>query len=308
MRNTSETLQNKIHSWLSTHKFLIFSSPWLIGFIAFTFIPMLSSLVISFTEWNILTPPKFAGLENYKSVFSDPLFYKSLELTLVYTCLSVPINIVLAFLSALLLNTNIKFINVYRTIYYLPAVVSGVVVSLLWSWIYNSEFGLFNNFLLEFGIVGPRWLSDEQWVMPALIIMSIWGIGGSIIMYLSGLQGIPHYLYESAKLDAANWWTRLTQITLPSMSPIILFTTLTSVIGALQTFTQAYVMTDGGPNNATLFYAFYVYKHAFVWKQMGKACALAWVLFIVIFLITCILLRISKSMVYYESKDGGDIL
>ncbi|MBN2897342.1 MAG: sugar ABC transporter permease [Clostridia bacterium] len=308
MKIQIRTCHSQFQQWISKHKFLLFASPWIIGFIAFTLIPMLSSLLISFTEWNILTPPKFAGLENYKSVFADPLFYKSLKVTLVYTFVSVPINVTLAFFAALLLNTDIKFINVYRTIYYLPAVVSGVVVSLLWSWIYNSEFGLFNNFLLKFGINGPRWLSDEHWIMPALIIMSIWGIGGSIIMYLSGLQGIPRYLYESAKLDAANWWTRLTKITLPSMSPIILFTGLTSVIGALQTFTQAYVMTSGGPNNASLFYAYYVYKHAFVWKQMGKACALAWILFIVIFLITVILLKASKSKIYYESKDGGDIL
>lgn len=294
--------------FIKKHKFFIFASPWIIGFIAFTLIPMVSSFAISFTEWNILTPPKFAGLENYKSVFEDPLFYKSIKVTLIYTFISVPINVSLSMLAALLLNSEIKFINIYRTIYYLPAVVSGVVVSLLWSWIYNSEFGLLNNFLLKFGIEGPRWLGDENWIMPALIIMSIWGIGGTIIMYLSGLQGIPTYLYESAKLDGANWWTRLTKITIPSMSPIILFTSLTGVIGALQTFTQSYVMTSGGPNNGSLFYAFYVYKHAFVWKQMGKACALAWILFIIIFVITIILLKISKSKVYYESKDGGDII
>lgn len=303
-----ETFYKTLQTFISKHKFLIFASPWIVGFIAFTFIPMLSSLFISFTEWNILTPPKFVGLENYKSVFTDPLFYQSLKVTLTYTFVSVPINISLAFFAAVLLNADIKFINIYRTIYYLPAVVSGVVVSLLWSWIYNSEFGFFNNFLLKLGITGPHWLSDEHWVIPALVIMSIWGIGGTIIMYLSGLQGIPNYLYESAKLDAASWWTRLIKITLPSMSPIILFTGLTSVIGALQTFTQAYVMTSGGPNNASLFYAFYVYKHAFVWKEMGKACALAWVLFIIIFLITMVLLKASKSKIHYASKDGGDIL
>ncbi len=303
-----KSLYEIVQKFIKTQKFFIFASPWIIGFIAFTFIPMLSSLIISFTKWNILTPPEFIGLENYKSVFTDPLFYKSLRITLVYTFISVPINVSLALFAALLLNTDIKFINVYRTIYFLPAVVSGVVVSLLWSWIYNSEFGLINNFLLKFNIIGPRWLSDEQWIMPALIIMSIWGIGGSIIMYLSGLQGIPRYLYESAKLDGANWWTKFTKITLPSMSPIILFTGLTSVIGALQTFTQAYVMTGGGPNNSSLFYAFYVYKHAFTWKQMGKACALAWILFIVILLISITLLKVSKSKIHYESKDGGDIL
>lgn len=298
----------KTKTIFAKNKFLIFILPWLIGFVLLTIIPMISSLIISLTEWNILSSPKFVGFDNYINVFKDPLFYKSLRVTLVFTALSVPINVVLSLFVAILLNSEIKCINLYRTIYYLPAVVSGVVVSLLWSWIFNSEFGLLNNFLLKFGIEGPRWLSDEFWVMPAMVIMSVWGIGGGIIMYLSGLQGIPAYLYESARLDAAGWWTRLIKITIPSMSPVLLFTTLTSVIGSLQTFTSAYIMTNGGPNNQTLFYAFYVYKHAFTWKQMGKACALAWILFLIIFAITMLLLKVSKGKVYYESKDGGDII
>lgn len=299
---------SKIKAIYKKNKFMIFISPWLIGFLLLTLIPMITSFFISFTEWDILTDAKFVGLDNYKNVFQDPLFYKSLRVTLVFTALSVPINVVLSLLVAMLLNSDIKCINLYRTIYYLPAVVSGVVVSLLWSWIFNSEFGLLNNFLLKFGIEGPRWLSDEFWVMPAMVIMSAWGIGGGIIMYLSGLQGIPAYLYESARLDAANWWTRFTKITIPSMSPVLFFTTLTSIIGSLQTFTSAYVMTNGGPNNQTLFYAFYIYKHAFTWREMGKASALAWLLFFIIMGLTIIFIKFSKNKVYYESKDGGDIL
>lgn len=299
---------SKIKSIFRKNKFLFFISPWIIGFLLLTVIPMVSSFAISFTEWNILTKPKFVAFANYIDVFNDPLFYKSLRVTLVFTVLSVPINVLLSLFVAILLNSEIKCINLYRTIYYLPAVVSGVVVSLLWTWIFNSEFGLLNNFLLKFGIQGPRWLADEFWVMPAMVIMSTWGIGGGIIMYLSGLQGIPAYLYESARLDAAGWWTRLIKITIPSMSPVLLFTTLTNVIGSLQTFTSAYIMTGGGPNNQTLFYAFYVYKHAFTWKQMGKACALAWLLFLIIMAITMLLLKVSKGKVYYESKDGGDLL
>ncbi len=298
----------KIKSIFKKNKFLFFISPWIVGFLLLTVIPMVSSFAISFTEWNILTKPKFVAFANYIDVFNDPLFYKSLRVTLVFTALSVPINVILSLFVAILLNSEIKCINLYRTIYYLPAVVSGVVVSLLWTWIFNSEFGLLNNFLLKFGIQGPRWLTDEFWVMPAMVIMSTWGIGGGIIMYLSGLQGIPAYLYESARLDAAGWWTRLIKITIPSMSPVLLFTTLTNIIGSLQTFTSAYIMTGGGPNNQTLFYAFYVYKHAFTWKQMGKACALAWLLFLIIMAITMLLLKVSKGKVYYESKDGGDIL
>jgi len=288
--------------------FFLFISPWLLGVILLTLIPMLSSLAISFTEWNILTPPKFVGLANYKEIFADELFYQSLKVTLGYTLFSVPINVILCLFVAILLNNDIKGINFFRTLYYLPAVVSGVVISLLWSWIFNPEFGLLNNALLNFGITGPRWLGDEKWVIPALLIMTVWGIGGGIILYLSGLQGIPQYLYESARLDGAGWWTRLFKITIPSMSPILLFTTLTSIIGALQTFTQAYVMTSGGPNNASLFYAFYVYQNAFKWRLMGKACALAWLLFILISVISMIVLKISSYKVYYESKDGGNII
>lgn len=288
--------------------FWLFTSPWIIGFLLLTVIPMGASFVISFMEWNILTDPKWVGLDNYIEIFNDKLFYQSLKVTLTYTALSVPINVCLSILTAMLLNSNIKGINIYRTVYYLPSVVSGVVVSLLWAWIFNRDFGLINDLLSKIGIQGPGWISDEKWVMASLVIMSVWGIGGSIIMYLSGLQSVPKYLYESALLDGAKWWSRLFNITLPSMSPILLFTTLTSIIGSLQTFTQAYVMTEGGPNNASLFYAYYIYKNAFKWRKMGIACALAWILFIVVLVISLIALKVSSKYVYYESEEGGKIL
>ncbi|MFV3012523.1 carbohydrate ABC transporter permease [Clostridium botulinum] len=289
-------------------KFIGFISPWIIGFLAITLIPMISSIIISFTEWNILTQPKWVGIKNYIDIFNDPLFYKSLKVTLLYTAFSVPINVVLSLFVALLLNNNIKHMNMYRTIYYLPAVVSGVVVSLLWAWIFNPEFGLLNNMLSKIGIEGCQWIYDEKWVIPSLIIMGIWGIGGGIIIYLSGLQSIPKDLYEAAKIDGASFWQNLIHITIPSMSPILLFTTLTSIIGSLQTFTQAYVMTEGGPNHSSLFYAYYVYKHAFTWHKMGKACALAWILFLIILFISLLVLKVSSSRVYYEAKSGGEII
>ena len=288
--------------------FFLFSSPWIIGFIIFMLIPMVSSLIISFTEWDILTPPKWVGFKNYKELFSDELFYKSMKVTMLYTIFSVPINVIFSLFVAMLLNSNIKSMKIYRVIYYLPAVVSGVVVSLLWAWIFNPEFGLLNNILIKVGIHGPRWIYDENWAIPSLVIMSLWGIGGGVIMYLSGLQSIPTNLYYAANIDGANWWNRLRHITIPSMSPILLFTTLTGIIGAMQTFTQAYVMTDGGPNNATLFYAFYVYKNAFTWYKMGKACALAWILFLVIFILSIIVLKLSSKHIYYEGRKGEDIL
>ena len=288
--------------------FFAFTSPWTIGFLFLTVIPILSSLLISFMEWDVLSVPRWAGLANYKDIFKDPLFYKSLKVTISYTLLSVPTQVIISLFVALLLNSDIKNMNVYRTIYYLPAVVSGVVVSLLWAWMFNPEFGLLNNILSIFRIQGPQWIYDENWVLPSLVIMSIWGIGGGIIIYLSGLQSIPTQLYEAAKIDGANFFQKLINITIPGMSPILLFSVLTSIIGSLQTFTQAYVMTDGGPNHSSLFYAFYVYKHAFVWHEMGKACALAWILFIVIFSISILVLKLSSSKVYYEAKEGGEIV
>ncbi len=288
--------------------FFAFASPWIIGFICLTLIPICASLILSLTEWDILTPPKWIGMQNYIEIFNDPLFYKSLKITITYAVFSVPLNVIFSLFIALLLNSDIKNINLYRTIYYLPAVVSGVVVSLLWAWMFNPEFGLINNLLLKVGISGPKWIYDERWVMSSLIIMSLWGIGGGIILYLSGLQSIPSELYEAAKIDGANWSDKLIHITLPSMSPILLFTTLTGIIGAMQTFTQAYVMTSGGPNNSSLFFAFYIYNHAFTWHKMGKACALAWILFIIIFMLSIIVLKISSKMVYYESKEGGEII
>ncbi len=285
--------------------FFGFTSPWIIGFLFLTLIPIASSFFISFTEWDVLTKPKWVGIANYIEVFTDPLFYQSTKVTLTYTLFSVPINVILALFVAILLNSKIMGVNIFRTIYYLPAVISGVVVSMLWAWIFNPEFGLLNNFLYNFGIQGPNWIYDEKWVMPSLILMSMWGIGGSIVMYLSGLQGISQDLYEAAKIDGASWWNNLIHITIPAMSPILLFTTLTGIIGSLQTFTQSYVMTSGGPNNKSLFYAYYVYQHAFKWYQMGKACALAWVLFLIIFIISFITLKLSTHVVHYDSEDGN---
>ena len=298
-------MKNKTKDTLA---FFGFASPWIIGFIGLLIIPIGSSLVLSFTKWDILTPPTWVGLQNYIEIFNDPLFYKSLRVTLTYTLFSVPLTVIIAFFVALLLNTQVKGINVYRTIFYLPAVISGVAVALLWAWIFNPEFGLINNLLIKIGIEGPRWIYDEAWVMPSLIIMSLWGVGGGVILYLAGLQGIPKDLYEAATLDGVNWWHKLIYITLPSMSPIILFTTITGIIAALQTFTQAYIMTSGGPNHASLFYVYYIYSHAFRWYKMGTACALAWIFFVIVFVISMIALKVASKFVYYEAREGGEIL
>lgn len=291
-----------------TIRFFIFISPWLIGFVLFTLIPMLMSLYYSFTDWDVLTPATFVGLENYKDLFHDELFYQSLKVTAVYTAIVVPLNVFVSLLIAILLNWKARLIGMFRLIYYLPSVLSGVVVAVLWGWIFNSQFGLFNSILGFFGVEGPQWTIDPKWTMTMLIIMSLWGVGGGIIMYLAGLQAVPQDLYKAAKIDAAGFWARLRYITLPAMSPVILFTFLTSMIGTLQTFTQAYVMTEGGPDNASLFYALYLYRNGFEYRKMGKACAMAWLLFIVILILSLLVLKVSKNSVHYESEEGGDLV
>lgn len=291
-----------------TIAFFLFISPWLIGFVVFTIVPMLASLFISFTDWNILTPPVWSGTKNFQTIFSDPLFYKSIQVTLTYTLFSVPLNIILSIFVAMLLNNALPGMRLFRTIFYLPAIVSGVVISVIWLWIYNPDYGLINGFLAMFGIEGPGWVYDENWALPSLIIMSLWGIGTNIVLYLAGLQSISTEFYEAAHIDGANFWQRLIYITLPSMSPVLLFTTLTGIINSLQTFTQAFVMTDGGPNNATNFYAFYIYNNAFVWRKMGEACAQAWILFIIIFILTMITLKVSNGHVHYGNKEDGKIV
>lgn len=291
-----------------TIAFFLFISPWLIGFVVFTIVPMLASLFISFTDWNILTPPVWSGTKNFQTIFSDPLFYKSIQVTLTYTLFSVPLNIILSIFVAMLLNNALPGMRLFRTIFYLPAIVSGVVISVIWLWIYNPDYGLINGFLAMFGIEGPGWVYDENWALPSLIIMSLWGIGTNIVLYLAGLQSISTEFYEAAHIDGANFWQRLIYITLPSMSPVLLFTTLTGIINSLQTFTQAFVMTDGGPNNATNFYAFYIYNNAFVWRKMGEVCAQAWILFIIIFILTMITLKVSNGHVHYGNKEDGKIV
>jgi multiple sugar transport system permease protein len=291
-----------------TMQFFLFISPWIAGFLFLIFIPTVMSLYYSFTDWDVLTPAKFIGINNYIGLFQDDLFFQSVKVTGVYTLLAVPMNVFLTLLVAMLLNTEIKGISLFRTIFYMPAILSSVVISVLWQWILNSKYGILNAALGKLGIEGPRWLSDPKWAMTSLLMMALWGIGGGIIMYLAGLQAVPNDLYEAAHLDGAGFVNNLVHITLPSMSPIILFTFLTSMIGTLQTFTQAYIMTEGGPNNSTLFYAYYLYNNGFVYRKMGKACAMAWLLLLVIFSLSVLVLKVSSKFVYYESDEGGRLI
>ena len=276
-------------------------SPWLIGFICFSALPMLASLIISFTEWDMLSKPEWVGFENYKTLFfEDPLALHSLNITILFTIVSIPLNIVFGLALAMLLNTSIRGLAIFRTIYYLPAILSGVAVALMWRWIFSTEFGLLNALLSMIGIEGPAWLTDRIWVLPSFVIMRLWSVGGGMIIYLAGLQSIPTNLYEAANIDGANWWHRTRFITLPMLSPTIFFQLIVGFIFSMQIFTEAFIMTNGGPADASLFYLLYLYRQAFQYFDMGYASALAWVLFVVILVLTIILFKTGKSWVYYE--------
>ena len=298
MINFSQRNLNKRHEtilgWLMV-------SPWLIGFICFSALPMFASLIISFTEWDMLSKPEWVGFENYKTLFfEDPLALHSLNITILFTIVSIPLNIVFGLALAMLLNTSIRGLAIFRTIYYLPAILSGVAVALMWRWIFSTEFGLLNALLSMIGIEGPAWLTDRIWVLPSFVIMRLWSVGGGMIIYLAGLQSIPSNLYEAANIDGANWWHRTRFITLPMLSPTIFFQLIVGFIFSMQIFTEAFIMTNGGPADASLFYLLYLYRTAFQYFDMGYASALAWVLFVVILVLTIILFKTGKSWVYYE--------
>jgi len=288
-----------------------FISPWLIGFLLLAAGPMIASAVISFTSWTMLSPPVWVGLKNYEMILNDdPLVPLSLWNTAYYVLFSVPLGLFLSLFLAMLLDRRLRGMSVFRTLFFLPSITNMVAISVLWIWIFNPEHGLINAALQELGIVGPLWLQSEEWSKPALVIMSLWGIGGTMIIFLAALQGIPDELYEAADLDGANSVRRFVHITLPMISPAMFFNLIIGVIGSFQVFTQAFVMTggaqpgsEGGPNNSTLFFVLYLYKKAFQEFRMGYASALAWILFLVILVFTLIQMKLSKRWVYYEAGE-----
>jgi multiple sugar transport system permease protein len=289
-----------------------FIAPWLIGFLLLTAGPMAVSVYLSGTSWTMLSPPVPVGLANYETLLSDdPLFVTSLLNTLYYVLFAVPLGLLVSLVLAMLLHQQVKGIGLFRTLFFLPSVTNLVAVSMLWIWIFNPEYGLLNSMLAVIGIKGPLWLQSEAWAKPSLILMSLWGVGGTMMVFLAALQGIPQELYEAADLDGAGRFRRLIHITLPMISPAMLFNLVIGVIGSFQVFTQAYVMTgtaqpgsEGGPNNATLFVVLYLYKKAFQEFRMGYASALAWILFALILAVTLIQLRLSKRWVHYEAGEA----
>jgi len=291
----SPELRQNLEGWL-------FASPWIVGFLLWTLGPMLASFVLMFMDWDLVSPPTWAGLKNLRELFSDSLMLQSLAVTTIYAITSVPLHLIVGLGLAMLLNTQIAGLRFYRTAFYLPSVLSGVAVALLWRWLLSPEFGLINLLLSYVGIQGPSWLGDERWALPSLVIMSLWGVGAGTIIYLAGLQGIPTDLYEAAEVDGARGWARFRYITLPMMSPVLFFQFVTGLIAALQVFTQPFIMTNGGPNNATNFIMIQLYRNAFVYFRMGYASVIAWALFAYILLLTLLVFRSSALWVHYEGE------
>ena len=278
-------------------------SPWLLGFLLYVLWPMVASLVISLFRWDLLSEARFVSFRNYQKLLTrDPLVLQSLKVTAIYTLAYVPIEMVGGLALALVMNQKLRFLGVFRTIYYLPSVLPGVAFVVLWMFILHPDAGLLNTVLAYAGIEGPRWLAHPDWALPGLLMMSLWGLGRSMVIYLASLQGIPTHLYEAAQIDGAGPWASFWSITLPMLTPTLFFNLVLSVISTFQTFTSAYVATNGGPLDSTLFYVLYIFRQAFTFRSMGYASALAWVLFVIILALTLLIVRSSREWVYYEEE------
>lgn len=282
----------------------VFITPWLVGLLTFTLFPILAVLFLGFTRYGVFDVPRWVGLDNYwKLVSDDRLFRISLGNTLYYVIVSVPLRIAAGFLLALALNAKIRGVTVYRALFYVPSIVPQVAGVLLFVWLFQPQIGLLNFLLHLVGIKGPNWLGRPEWAKPAIVFMSLWGIGGGMIIYLAGLQSVPHHLYEAAEIDGANQLRRFWAVTVPMMTPTILFNLVMGLIGSFQVFTTAYIATGGGPMNSTLFYMLQLYRLGFRDFKMGYASAMAWILFLLVLALTLFVFRSSTSWVYYES--GG---
>ena len=282
----------------------LFSLPCILGFLIFALLPMIVSLVLSFMDYNFTVGGSFIGLSNYKTLFSgeDPYFYKSLTVTIIYVLMSVPTAMIFAFFMAMLLNTNVRGKGFFRTVFYLPTVVPIVAMAAIWMWIFNPDMGLANNILKAMQLPVSKWLSGESSVIPTLVFINLWTTGSTMVIFLAGMQDVPKQLLEAVEIDGGGFWAKLFHVTIPMMTPTIFYNVVMGVINGFQIFTQSYVMTQGGPNNSSLFYVYYLYREAFEFSRMGKACAVAWVLFIIIMILTAVIFKFSDRWVYY----GGE--
>ena len=292
---------------------ILFALPWIIGFLAFSLYPIIMSVYYSLTDFNMFQTPKFVGLENYSALFQDEKFYKSLGNTLYMTVLGTPLCLVAGLLLAVLLNQKVRAMPIFRTFFYLPSIVPLVASSMLWLWILNPQYGLLNNILQKLGLYQPNWLTDPRFTKPALLIMGVWGVGSIMIIFLAALQDVPRTLYEAAEIDGANALKRFFYITLPGISPAIFFQLIMGIINNFQYFTQAYLMigsstggglnvVSGGAENSLLYYALYLYQNAFNLFKMGKASAMAWILFVVVAVVTAVVFKTQDRWVSYGEE------
>jgi multiple sugar transport system permease protein len=278
-----------------------FISPWIGGFLAFTLVPVALSLYYSFCDYSLLQPPIFRGLENYRTLAGDPVFWQGMRNTFYYASLSLPLCLVMALVAALLLNSDIRAQTVYRTIIFLPSIVPAVASAMIWLWLFNPKLGLVNFVLNTVGIKDPPgWLGSERWAMPALVFISIWGVGNTVVIYLAGLQDVPKDLYEAADLDGAGAWGKIRHVTVPMLSPVIFFNLIMAIIGTMQVFVLPFIMTQGGPARATYFYTMYLYDNVFRDVHVGFGSAMAWVQLLIILTLTGVAFWSSKRWVHYQ--------
>ena len=286
--------------------FYIIIAPWVIGFLIFTAGPMLYSLYLSFTDWDLFSPANWVGTKNYdKLLTNDDMFKHAITNTFYFAFISIPVNLTISIFIAYLLNKPLRGMRFYRTMFYIPSLVPIVALTLLFRWVLAPDTGLLNRSLELIGIDGPAWLFEPQWVKAALIIMGLWGIGGSMVLILAGMQGIPDELYEAAEIDGANQFRLFFNITLPMLTPVILFNLIMGIIGGLQTFSQVYILTSsssGIPSKSVIMIVPYLFRHAFRYYRMGYASAIAWVLFVIIMVLTMVVIRSSSMWVFYESE------
>lgn len=283
---------------------LLFAAPALLGFLILNLIPMIYSLFLSFTNFSGFNSPSFVGLANFKKMFNgdDVFFYKSLLATGYYTLLNVPATIIFSFAISLLLNSKIKGRGFFRSLFYLPTIVPVVASSMIWLWILNPTNGILNQLLDFLHLPTGQWLYSESTVIPTIVMIGLWTAGGTMLIFLAGLQGIPQSYYEAIDIDGGNYFHKLINVTLPLMTPTIFFNAIMAIIGSFQVFTQAYILTQGGPNNSSLFFAYLIYREAFQNANMGYASALAWILFVIILFFSYVVLKTQNKWVYYEGE------
>ncbi len=281
---------------------LFFSAPWLVGLVIFYLYPIGASLYYSFTDYNVLQPPSWSGLSNYRAILNDPLFWTAVENTIFMVGIGIPIYTIADIAVALLLNAKVPGQAFFRSVVFLPTLIPVVVLSILWDRLLDPQAGLANVMLQTLGFNGPGWFASPSWVKPSFILMTLWGTGNAVVIYLAGLQNVDPALYEASAVDGANWWHKIWHVTLPSLSPVILFNVILAIIASVQFFTQAFIITAGGPLNASLFYSLYLYQNAFSYLHMGYASGLAWILLLITLAMTVVILRSSAKWVYYAGN------